>query len=88
MQKNISFSITLSLKTENQLKSKYAETDWFPAISVSFGWEFHKPKYNIQFRFVIPIKTDWNQIEHTPRFCCLLFCFDACERESVWEKRE
>ena len=29
---------------------KYTETDWFPAISVGFGWEFHKPKYSVSIR--------------------------------------
>ena len=32
---------------QNWLKPKYTETDWFLAISVSFGWEFHKPKYSV-----------------------------------------
>ena len=43
----LKISITLSLENRNTLKPKYTETDSFPAISIGFGWEFHKPKYSV-----------------------------------------
>ena len=49
------------------LKPKYTETDWFPTISVVSVENF--TNRNIQFQLAIPIQTNQNWIEHTPRLC-------------------
>ena len=66
MQKNLSFSITLSL--ENQ-KSTKTEIHWNQLISSHFGrsigfdWEFHTSKYSVSVGHTH--KNDWNWIKHT-----------------------
>ena len=35
------------LPFETDQNQNTTETDWFPIISVDFGWEFYKPKFSV-----------------------------------------